>query len=61
MTRKEIATATVAVLAASAMVVVVALTLLKSEDYAKYLPLVVFLSGMAGVALYFVAEEEESE
>lgn len=57
MTRKEIATATVAVLAASAMVVVVALTLLKSQEYAKYLPLVVWLSGMAGVACHMMEED----
>lgn len=57
MSRKEIATATVAVLAASAMVVVVALTLLKSEDYSKYLPLVVWLSGMAGIACYMMEED----
>lgn len=56
MTRKEIATATVAVLAASAMVVVVALTLLKSQEYAKYLPLVVWLSGMAGIACHMMEE-----
>lgn len=57
MTRKEIATATVAVLAASAMVVVVALTLLKSQEYAKYLPLVVWLSGMAGVACHMMEDD----
>ena len=57
MTRKEIATATVAVLAASAMVVVVALTLLKSQEYAKYLPLVAWLSGMAGVACHMMEED----
>ena len=57
MTRKEIATATVAVLAASAMVVVVASTLLKSQEYAKYLPLVVWLSGMAGVACHMMEED----
>ena len=57
MTRKEIATATVVVLAASAMVVVVALTLLKSQEYAKYLPLVVWLSGMAGVACHMMEED----
>ena len=56
MTRKEIATATVAVLAASAMVMVVALTLLKSQEYAKYLPLVVWLSGMAGIACHMMEE-----
>lgn len=60
MSRKEIATATVAVLAASAMVVVVALTLLKSQEYSKYLPLVVWLSALAGFALYFVEEEESA-
>lgn len=57
MTRKEIATATVVVLAASAMVVVVALTLLKSQEYAKYLPLVVWLSGMAGIACHMMGED----
>lgn len=57
MTRKEIATATVAVLAASAMVVVVALTLLKSQEYAKYLPLVVWLSGMAGIACHMMEDD----
>lgn len=57
MTRKEIATATVAVLAASAMVVVVALTLLKSQEYSKYLPLVVWLSGMAGIACHMMEED----
>lgn len=56
MTRKEIATAMVAVLAASAMVVVVALTLLKSQEYAKYLPLVVWISGMAGIACHMMEE-----
>ena len=57
MSRKEIATATVAVLAASAMVVVVALTLLKSQEYSKYLPLVVWLSGMAGIACRMMEED----
>ena len=57
MTRKEIATATVAVLAASAMVVVVALTLLKSQEYAKYLPLAVWLSGMVGIACHMMGED----
>lgn len=57
MSRKEIATATVAVLAASAMVVVVALTLLKSQEYSKYLPLVVWLSGMAGIACHMMEED----
>lgn len=57
MTRKEIATATVAVSAAVAMVVVVALTLFKSQEYEKYLPLVVFLSGMAGIACHMMEDD----
>lgn len=57
MTRKEIATATVAVSAAVAMVVVVALTLFRSQEYEKYLPLVVFLSGMAGIACHMMEDD----
>lgn len=57
MTRKEIATATVAVSAAVAMVVVVALTLFKSQEYEKYLPLVVLLSAMAGAACHMMEDD----
>ena len=60
MTRKEKLATAVSVTAAVAMLLVVMLTLFKSEEYAKYLPLVVWLSAMAGFALYFVEEEDQA-
>ena len=60
MKRKEKLAAGVSVTAAVAMLLVVMLTLFKSEEYAKYHPLVVWLSAMAGFALYFVEEEESA-
>ena len=60
MKRKEKLAAGVSVTAGVAMILVVMLTLFKSEEYAKYLPLVVWLSAMTGFALYFVEEEESA-
>lgn len=58
MTRKEKLATAVSVTAAMAMVLVVVLTLFKSEEYAKYLPLVVGLSGMAGCAVALMGEDQ---
>lgn len=57
MTQKEKLAIAVSVTAALAMVAVVVLTLFKSEEYAKFLPVVVWLSGMSGCLVALMEED----
>lgn len=57
--KRQDLSAIVATAGAIAIVVIMLLVLFKSEEYTKYLPAVVWLSGVAGLTLYHFDKEED--
>ena len=56
--KRQDLSAIVAVAGAISIAVIMLLALFESEEYAKYLPAVVWLSGVAGLVFYLADEEE---
>ena len=58
--RKQMS-AIIAVALTAAMVAILMLALFGKDEYARFLPMVVFLSGLMGLVNYLNASEDEDE